>query len=326
MKKQVLFLLAIMLNCSIVLGQNIFNNTNANGAYGEEDNWSGGYVPDGFDQVIFDANTTADNCIITDYQENGWLEVGVGGVAYGSVIIKNGGHLEGKTAHWTGIGWDAEATLVVEAGGIFTVAEHLWLGFNAASNSHVQVYGTVNVAGMYGQNFINNADSKSDVTVYNGGVMNLSQWHAGGDGLRGANHILNIMGGGQIIIVGDHTEILATQIASNNLVAPGGSVTVAYDIDTDKTTITSTADPIALGIKELATLDFNLYPNPTTDVINVNSKTAISNVKVYNILGKLVKDVNKESRIDISDLSAGYYVVKIQDDLGSLGVTKLIKK
>lgn len=95
-------------------------------------------------------------------------------------------------------------------------------------------------------------------------------------------------------------------------------------IDTDKTTLTSSADPI-LGVSDVATLDFRMYPNPTADFINIKAKTAISNVKIYSTLGRLVKDVTAENRIDISDLSAGYYIVKIQDELGHLGVKKLIK-
>ena len=72
-------------------------------------------------------------------------------------------------------------------------------------------------------------------------------------------------------------------------------------------------------------LSFSIYPNPTADFITIKAKTAISNVKIYSTLGRLVKDVTAETRIDISDLSAGYYIVKIKDELGYLGVKKLIK-
>ena len=72
-------------------------------------------------------------------------------------------------------------------------------------------------------------------------------------------------------------------------------------------------------------LSFSIYPNPTADFINIKAKTAISSVKIYSTLGRLVKDVTAENRIDISDISAGYYIVKIKDELGHLGVKKLIK-
>lgn len=326
MKKQVLLLLAITLSCSAAFAQLTWTNGNINGVYGEDDNWNEGFPPGEFDQVLFDGNTNADNCVVTDSQVGGWFEIGVGGVPYGTLTIKDGGHLEGKFDHWSAVGWTTEATLVVEAGGIFSVASHLWLGFNPGSNSHVQLYGTINVNGMYGQNFIANADTKSDVTIFNGGVLNLAQLHADGNSIQGPDQVLTIMGGGTIIISGDKTGVLATHIAADQIVAPGGSVNVAYDLDTDKTTVTSTAEEIPLGVKDFATLDFSLYPNPTADFINIKSKTTISNVKVYSTLGRLVKDVNDETRIDISDLSAGYYIVKIKDGLGNLGVKKLIKQ
>ena len=324
MKKQVLFLLAIMVNCSVVFAQLTWTNGNANGAYGEDDNWNEGFPPGEFDQVLFDGNTNAQNCIVTGEQEGGWFEIGVGGTPYGTLIIQDGAHLQGKFAHWSAVGWTTEATLLVEAGGTFSVAEHLWLGFNPGSNSHVHIAGTIIVTGMYGQNFIGNADTKSDLTIYNGGVLNLSQFHAEGNSIQGSDQLLTIMGGGTMIITGDHTSILATHIAAEQIVAPGGSVNVVYDVDSDKTTLTSSADPI-LGLSDIASLDFRMYPNPTADFITIKAKTAISNVKIYSTLGRLVKDVTAENRIDVSDLSAGYYIVKIKDELGHLGVKKLIK-
>lgn len=326
MKKQVLFLVAIMLNCNFLLAQNRWINANANGKYGETGNWDGGYVPDSFDQVIFVGNLNATNCDITDVQEGGWFEIGNGGTPYGSVIVKNGGKLEGKFDHWSAVGWTTEAKLIVESGGVFSVASHLWLGFNPNSKSYVSLSGTINVGGMFGMNFENlaSANAIGDLTINNGGVLNLAQLHNGGNSIRGSKMVIKIMGGGKINITGNYTSILATHIAANQIVAPGGSVLVEYNASTDMTVITSTAPE--LSVKDFSSLDFSTYPNPVTNYINVNAKAVISNVKIYNNLAQLVREETGKSGIDISGLSSGFYTIKVTDELGNFGVKKIIKQ
>lgn len=82
----------------------------------------------------------------------------------------------------------------------------------------------------------------------------------------------------------------------------------------------------ALSTDEQATIDFSVYPNPATDIVNIQSKTAISNVKMYNSLGQEVLSVNGKSSIDISGLNAGFYVLKARDVEGNLGVKRVIKQ
>jgi Secretion system C-terminal sorting domain len=327
MKKTFLLLLALMLNAVVSFGQAfVWTNGGGTGNYGLDTNWNSGFAPGQFDTVVFQGSSSTANCLVTNTQLGAWFEIGNGSPAYGSLIIKNGGNLESKAVHWSAVGWTGEATLLVEAGGIFTTKSHLWLGFNPGSKSHVQIYGTVNVGEMFGMNFENlaNATSSADLTVYNGGVLNLAQFAGDGKSIRGANMIMNVMGGGQIVIAGDQTGILATHIAANQLKAPGGTVQVAFNAGTGKTTITSTAAP--LGIQEFNTLNFQVYPNPTADNVNITSETSISNIKVYNTLGQLLLDEKGKSSVNLAGLSNGNYLVKAEDNSGKVGVTQILKQ
>ncbi|OFX57147.1 MAG: hypothetical protein A2046_10480, partial [Bacteroidetes bacterium GWA2_30_7] len=59
--------------------------------------------------------------------------------------------------------------------------------------------------------------------------------------------------------------------------------------------------------------DISIYPNPTTGIINIRT-TAKSNVYVYNILGDVVAtfdNLSNISKIDLSNLSEGNYVIKV---------------
>ncbi|WP_415831501.1 T9SS type A sorting domain-containing protein [Flavobacterium terrigena] len=57
-----------------------------------------------------------------------------------------------------------------------------------------------------------------------------------------------------------------------------------------------------------------LYPNPVKSIFNISLDKEITTVSIYNLLGQevLSKSVNSnETSIDVADLSAGTYLVKI---------------
>lgn len=72
-----------------------------------------------------------------------------------------------------------------------------------------------------------------------------------------------------------------------------------------------------LGLEEnIISNDYSVYPNPTTGILNFKSETNISKVVIYNMLGQLVQQENinaLEGSINISDLSQGTYIVKVND-------------
>jgi hypothetical protein len=69
----------------------------------------------------------------------------------------------------------------------------------------------------------------------------------------------------------------------------------------------------------------SIYPNPTKDLIYIESNNTINAVKVFDTLGRLVLEQNNPSnQLDISNLSSGLLFVQIDTDKGSL-VKKVIK-
>jgi len=75
----------------------------------------------------------------------------------------------------------------------------------------------------------------------------------------------------------------------------------------------------SLAIAPLSVDDFELsalsvYPTPAKDVLNVEYKSVLSEVKIYNLLGQEVYAIQTDSthlQLDVSSLSAGTYVVKL---------------
>ncbi len=83
------------------------------------------------------------------------------------------------------------------------------------------------------------------------------------------------------------------------------------------------SDTLNSGIVSVELLEecTELFPNPAKDVLNINSAYAIKEVEIYDALNRLVKRRkvnNKNIQIDISNLSAGSYVVKINTAKGSV--------
>ncbi len=69
-----------------------------------------------------------------------------------------------------------------------------------------------------------------------------------------------------------------------------------------------------VGVEDFATESFSVYPNPVKDLLTIQTKTAVDQVVIYDILGKIVMAVNPEvisPKIDMSTLSSGAYLVKV---------------
>lgn len=72
-----------------------------------------------------------------------------------------------------------------------------------------------------------------------------------------------------------------------------------------------------LSAKSFDSSNFVAYPNPVKDVLNLSYTSAISSVKVMNLLGQEVmtkKVGNTSTQIDMSGLTAGAYIVTITVD------------
>ena len=94
---------------------------------------------------------------------------------------------------------------------------------------------------------------------------------------------------------------------------------------------------ITVGIDDHETVDFKVFPNPTTGVVNVectmNDEQLLgAEIQVVDMYGKLVRTVETHGRaslqgtIDISDLAAGVYFVKAVMDGKVIAVRKVVKE
>ena len=74
---------------------------------------------------------------------------------------------------------------------------------------------------------------------------------------------------------------------------------------------------ITAGVPESSKISdagYTIYPNPTTDYINVESKNgSMEKVEVYSQIGNRMLTVTTDSKIDVRNLESGMYFLRIGD-------------
>ena len=85
-----------------------------------------------------------------------------------------------------------------------------------------------------------------------------------------------------------------------------------------------------LSTDEFKKNDFKVFPNPTQDLITIsNSYNLIEKISITDVNGRVIRNINGNNNIDmeinISDLSAGMYLMTINSDNGSI-TKKIIKQ
>ncbi len=73
--------------------------------------------------------------------------------------------------------------------------------------------------------------------------------------------------------------------------------------------------------------NFTLYPNPTSDVLNISSKNGLntSEIRIADMTGKVVRTQKNATTINVSDLASGTYLIDIVTKEGKAS-SKFIKK
>nr|WP_321237262.1 aryl-sulfate sulfotransferase [uncultured Psychroserpens sp.] len=81
----------------------------------------------------------------------------------------------------------------------------------------------------------------------------------------------------------------------------------------------------SLSVADISISDIKIYPNPTSDFINIVSTHTIDKIVLYSILGKKVYEINGTNTIDISAFNSGIYFIQIQSENKSIS-KKIIKQ
>lgn len=85
----------------------------------------------------------------------------------------------------------------------------------------------------------------------------------------------------------------------------------------------------ALSTAELADLQpivgVQVYPNPTSDVLNIKSPSKIVDVQVFDLSGRKINVIRNGNEVDIRELQSGNYIINVETAEGKSS-QKFIKK
>jgi len=117
--------------------------------------------------------------------------------------------------------------------------------------------------------------------------------------------------------------------------ASAGSLTVIWAVGSSTTyayhsTRGATALSVSLGVYENNLLSFEMYPNPVSDVLNIQLPTGTekAEVGVFDYTGRLVSSKtisSNDTAIDVQQISKGIYMIRLAAN-NKIGVQRFIKK
>lgn len=110
--------------------------------------------------------------------------------------------------------------------------------------------------------------------------------------------------------------------------APGDYTATITDACGNETVKNVTVGSV-VGVSELEASLFNVYPVPASDVIQLQTNSNKTyQVQILSLEGRVMNTftLNKEKSLNISQYSAGFYHVKIQDETGATLVKNIVKQ
>lgn len=82
------------------------------------------------------------------------------------------------------------------------------------------------------------------------------------------------------------------------------------------------------GVAQYAAAQFELYPNPASDYVEISAQYPIEKIDIVNLLGETVKTIAASSEkvsVNVADLSAGFYAIRVYGQ-SQMATKKFVKE
>lgn len=135
-------------------------------------------------------------------------------------------------------------------------------------------------------------------------------------------------GGGSISTDPDQiTGMIAEDLYLQNLTSTGNTAnnTVGFDNILAQFGNNSTLSVSDVNTVEASKRNISVYPNPTSDVLNIKTDSKINAVSVVDLTGKNVNVRLDGDKVDVRSLPAGAYLINVETEDG-ISTEKFIKK
>lgn len=105
-----------------------------------------------------------------------------------------------------------------------------------------------------------------------------------------------------------------TQIDLITVCWPSGNVTTLENVAVNTTLNIVEVDGNVNGVEAILAEEFNVYPNPTSDFLNISSEMNLNNfpIEIIDLKGSVVlSTMIKDNRIDLGNITTGTYFARI---------------
>ena len=84
----------------------------------------------------------------------------------------------------------------------------------------------------------------------------------------------------------------------------------------------------AVGTEQFTTLKMNVYPNPTSDIVNIDTDEQLSNYIIYDVSGRQIQShlFTGSNQINLQNVTTGVYFIKVITVQGNSGTVKVVKQ
>lgn len=106
------------------------------------------------------------------------------------------------------------------------------------------------------------------------------------------------------------------------------NLNITGNCESERTQVTATVDNACLSTAETKLAEkLFLYPNPFTNILNIDHSSLIKSLQILDYSGKLIKTINApKSSLQLDDLPSGVYLIILDMNDGSKQSSKIIKK
>lgn len=121
---------------------------------------------------------------------------------------------------------------------------------------------------------------------------------------------------GQIIFVENGDPVFDSLFVQNYLNINLGSGTI--DAYSQNNPIANSVSFSTLSTETIELAQFSVYPNPTSDVINIKTNMQLTKVELFDILGKRVLITGATNQLNIKQFKSGMYILKVHSETKTL--------
>ena len=113
----------------------------------------------------------------------------------------------------------------------------------------------------------------------------------------------------------DPAEIDFVSFSGNTTAIPN---TTDATMVMDNLVVRATATDTLLDVKNVTSeASFSVYPNPANDIVTITTSDNLQSIELFDVNGRTVSFTEGSSQINVSELSSGIYLMKVNTDKGS---------